>query len=86
MNFKQKSDEIRWGISLIKSKDVSKLLKENKLKLIAEICEFDEDVTSDFIERSIKMQEAGEQKRWNNCFKNSLIINGNYEILTHLKL
>lgn len=86
MNFKEKADEIRWGISLIKGKNVSNSLKETKLKLIAEICGFDEDLTSDFIESSIRMQRLNEQVRWGRCFKNTLIKNENYELLIELNL
>lgn len=86
MDFKKRSEEIRWSMALIKDKSISKSLKVDKLGRIADICDLIKPLKTDFIEASLKMQKHNEQVKWNRYLESVLVQAEQYELLHLLKL
>lgn len=89
MNYKQKSDEIKIAIILIKERRSSNELRFRKLNEIADLCEmynYSDDIKSIFVKESLKMQKLNQQVKWIRYLKRVLIDMERYELLHFLKL
>lgn len=89
MTYKQKADQIRIAILLIKERRISNATRQRKLQEIADLCEmynYGDFLKSEFVEESLKMQRLNQQVKWIRYLRDTLLFTERYELLHELKL